>query len=72
MFFEPGGLPFGFAVSDLPVCILVSGSFVSALVPLRDNDLPLVVPVFGKGQGLGEELTGFGLFDDEATEIGGG
>ena len=58
-----------FCVTDFPLCILVSGSFVSALVPLRNNDLPRVVPVFGKGQGFGEELTEIG---EELTEIGGG
>ena len=69
MFFETRGLPLGFAVTDLPFGIPISGSFVSALVPLRDNDLPLWG---GAGHDIGEELPIFGLFDDEAADIGGG
>ena len=69
MFFAPEGLTLGFAGRDFPLGIPVSGSFVSALVPLRDNDLPLWG---GAGHDIGEELPRFGLFDDEATEIGGG
>ena len=67
MFFAPGGLPFGFAVTDFPIGVPVSGSFVSTLVPLRDDDLPLWG---GVGHDIGEELPRFGLFEDEATEIG--
>ena len=50
LFFEPGGLPFVFAVTDFPPGVPVSGSFVSILVPLRDTDLDLD-PGFGGGDG---------------------
>ena len=53
MFFEPTGLPLGFASFIAPSGIFLSGLFVSNLVPLRDvvldlgprdNDLSSLVP----------------------------
>ena len=48
LFFEPSGMPLAFACMDAPPGIPDSGSFVSALVPLRvflrDTDLPLGIP----------------------------
>ena len=77
MFFELGGLPFGFACIGLPIGNPVSGASVSILVPLRDDTL---ARCFGDGDlttGIGERpgydgsvigLAGTGTFtqsDDE-------
>ena len=40
LLFALGGLPFGFAVTDFPPGILVSGLFVYDPVPLRSVELP--------------------------------
>jgi len=60
LFFEPAGLPLGFAVRDCPLGYPVSGSFVSTIVPGRDNDLPRV--------GLSDEATE--IVEESATEMG--
>ena len=75
--FKPGGLHFGFAVTDFPSGVPVSGSFVSALVPLRDNDLVRCFGLGGEGNDIGEELvtemggeSGTEMGEDLVTEMG--
>ena len=64
--FEPGSLPFGFAVTDFPPSLPVSGSCVSILVPLRDNDIARCLGLRGEGHDLGEEPGA----EELCTEIG--
>ena len=65
MFFEPTGLPLGFAVRDCPLGNPVSGSLVSTIVPGRDNDLPRV----GLSGETTEELA-TEIIEESATEMG--